>query len=366
MPGVLIHIEEDLEFDIHKLDAIADEALDDGKKAVKLGKDVIAVSEHWKQALTSGSYLVSQLPEIIDALEDCGSLASHSVEIIGAAAGGNILATAADGRLIERDLEEGTIAMKKLYHDRQELFHSVITLERWAHNVVSVVKKGKEFCDKHDRREQEKMERAKQGIPHRLMPKKHHLQRECTRKATAKRNANIAHTNNSAATHISIKDEAELFAKKIDDKVTDLVHEGEDVEKFLMDNKEKIETFAKDIEQMKTDWKPAVQAVAGLQSVIPLSVEAFHEITAIAKLVKDAFGAAFLNPVAILGLIEDGREVFDDTKAIYAIFEQIESILHSLEVLKLFVAAAGDALKKGRTLLESMRTIESSDVSAKK
>jgi len=359
-------LDADLMVDMKKLETFTDDVINDGKKAELLVHDVSEIDEDWKKTLASTSYITSEFPTLIDALHKSEKIASDCKSL---SSSGNLVSDAVtlfkDGD-VER-VEDILTDIEEVYQNRQKYMHSILTIERWTKNVEHIVKQAMEFCHKHDKKAAEKAKRAEESFAKRwkcMKSKFSHNKLHHGGKGKDESESESSTTSDDAVKtvtvvvkHVSMKAESEKMVSSFDEDAKSLVTDGEDITKFVERNKTTIEAFSTDVTTMQTDWKASLKAIANVQSIIPLVNEALGEVKAIANLVKDAFDAAALNPTAIISLIEDGKQAFDDVKAIYEIAEKIKAVLEAVDILNAFLVATTDLVSKGRTLVISYRSL---------
>lgn len=391
-------LDEDELVDMRKLESITlvNDVISEGKKAQLLGDDVCEIVDDWKKVLSSCSFLINEFPTIIDSIHSTESIVSDFTSLVS----GNIINAGIDlfnGIRSEEDKQQVLLLtdIRHVYNSRTKYSHSIIVIERWAKNIMYVVKEGIEFCHKHDEKVKEKAGKVNgsQSLVHRLLrisKKKdrhqpHETSSSLTTSTTTTNNKNsdpkappssssevaVAVTATTASTttavvvtdvthHISIKAESEKIMSCIHDDVKSLVTDGEDVDKFVSSNVKTIAVLAADIETIKNDWKGALQSIGYIQSIIPLVNEAIASVEGIANLIRDSFGAATLNPSSFIALMQDGKQVFDDVHALYEIDKQIGAVLERVAILSAFLLAATGIIIKGRTLVLSYQSITNS------
>ena len=375
------HLETDVSVDMRKLENYENEAIDDGKKAEKLVRDVYEISEDWQKILTSSAFITSEFPTLVDAIHQCEYIASNCESMTS----GNIVEDVAtfvkDGD-VER-MDKTYTDLNAVYEQRQKYMHSLIAIERWTKNLKHIVTQTIIFCDRYDKKAEEKtkfverMKEEEKSLVARMKGMKskvlhsynhnhhrshlHHILKAKKKKTSSKtslpNNAVGSNTVNVVKVdpnrHISMKDEADKLVSSMDEDSKLIVKGGENLVQYVEENQSTFEAFFKDAKSMKTDWKPSLQAIASLQSIIPLVNKALSEVKAIADLVRDSFGAAALNPSSIIAMIEDGKKAFDDADAIYEVGEKIKGVLDGVEVLGAFLKATGQLVSTGRALTRS-------------
>lgn len=381
------HLDTDVSVDMRKLESYENDAIDDGKKAELLARDVYEISEDWQKILSSSAFITSEFPTLIDAIHQSEDIASNCKSMTS----GNIvddMATFVKDGDVER-VEKIYTDLNVVYKERQKYMHSLIAIERWTKNLKHIVTQAIVFCDKHDKKAAEKIkkfgEKAKEeekslaarmrGMKPKLSHSYHHNNLHHVLKAKKKEmkaktreidvssktslpnNAVDSNTVNAVKVdpnrHISMKDESDKIVSSMDEDSKSILMGGEDLVQYVEENKLTFEAFLKDAKAMKTDWKSSLQAIAKVQSIIPLANKALGEVKAVADLVRDAFGAAALNPSSIIAMIEDGKKAFDDADAIYEIGEKIKGVLDGVEVLSTFLKATSQLVSTGRALTRS-------------
>jgi hypothetical protein len=274
--------------------------------------------------------------------------------------------------------------LNAVYEQRQKYMHSLIAIERWTKNLKHIVTQTVVFCEKYDKKAEEKtkkfVERVKEaekslvarmkGLKSKILHNHHrnhhrsylhHVLEAKKKKMSSKTSLpNNAVDSNTVDVvkvdpnrHISMKDEADKLVSSMDEDSKLIVKGGEDLVQYVEENQSTFEAFFKDAKSMKTDWKPSLQAIGSLQSIIPLVNKAISEVKAIADLVRDAFGTAALNPSSIIAMIEDGKKAFDDADAIYEVGKKIKGVIVGVEVLGAFLKSTSQLVSTGRALTQS-------------